>query len=68
MQCAVIAGDPVAVCHSGLYYHAVIQNVEKKPYYCPELKKDVPLYLVRYPGWGRSQKQRDEAVGRIKLW
>lgn len=60
-------GDPVAVCHTGLYYHAVVQKVEEKAYYCGELKKDVPLYIVRYPGWGRSQRHRDEAVVEYDL-
>jgi len=44
-------GDPVCVCCEGIYYHAVVQEVNENPYYCSELKKNVPMYTVKYPGW-----------------
>ncbi|OQV11981.1 hypothetical protein BV898_13705 [Hypsibius exemplaris] len=44
-------GDPICLCFEGIYYHAVIQSVNKESFYCSELKKDVPLYTVKYPGW-----------------
>ncbi|OQV25241.1 hypothetical protein BV898_00927 [Hypsibius exemplaris] len=44
-------GDAVCVCFRGVFYSAVIKTVCTMLFDCPDLKKKVPLYLLKYPGW-----------------
>ncbi|XP_055330519.1 uncharacterized protein LOC129582914 [Paramacrobiotus metropolitanus] len=58
------AGDPVVVCYEGIYYNAMVGVVLKKAWDCPDLKKKVPLYRIRYPS---TKKSKTEEVAEYDL-